>query len=151
MTLKPFQYFDHTADIGMQVFGNSLEALFENASRGMVALIFNQLNREDILFSPQKEHISLTAKSIESLLLKWLQEILFRIEIQKQVFFSFQIEMISLVESRINSYELYGYLYSIPYDNTRHEICMDIKAVTRHQFSVKKIKTGWEANIIFDV
>lgn len=151
MSVKFYQFYEHTADIGMKVYGKSLEDLLINASRGMLSLIYRDIKFQDPEKYFQKELIAIEADSPELLLLKWLQEILFRIEIHHHLYHSFQIEIAFPSKKALIPYKLKGYIWITDCDKTRHEICMEIKAVTRHQLMVKRKSTGWEANIIFDV
>ena len=37
--MKPFELIDHTADVGIKVWGSTLTELFENAAKGMFSVI----------------------------------------------------------------------------------------------------------------
>ena len=39
-----FEYFDVTADIGVKVWGNSINELFENAAIAVTSLMIDQLD-----------------------------------------------------------------------------------------------------------
>ena len=38
-----------------------------------------------------------------------------------------------------------------PFDEEKHDICKEIKAVTYHQTEVRQAPAGWTARVIFDV
>src|SRR3989338_11340089 len=68
-----YEFFDHTADIGIRARGATLAELFEQLARGLTALI-----AEDSVLQPREARaIRLSADDAESLLLAWLQELLF--------------------------------------------------------------------------
>ncbi len=151
MSQAPFQFFDHTADIGMHVYGATLEAIFHNACIGMLSII-NDFKKPVRPSSERiKEDFNIEADNIEALLLKSLQEILFRIEIQGRIYHTLHIETISYHKTNLKPYKLKGYISGEPYNSARHGICIEIKAVTRHQFYIQKTNAGWKAKIIFDV
>jgi SHS2 domain-containing protein len=63
---------DHTADVGLEIAGATLEDLFEEAAIGLFALI------TDGPVSPTGEvGVALSAPDLESLLVRWLNELLF--------------------------------------------------------------------------
>ncbi len=104
----------------------------------------------DILTEPEnvqkKEsfNIQVSANDIEELLVKWLDELLYRYETERVVFSEFIINKIS--NTAIDSI-----VYGEKIDHSRHEIKTEIKNVTYHQLQVKKTDKGWEVQIIFDV
>jgi len=138
---------DHTADIGIKVWGKTLQALFIETARDMVSLV---VNREKVINTKQ-EYIYVEAESYEELIFLWLKEILFIMNHKRMVFKHFQIEMDHFSESNVNIYFIKGLLGGEPIDTKRHEICREIKAITRHDFYLKKKGPWWETNILFDV
>ena len=68
-----YAFFDHTADIGIKAQGSTLAELFIASAQGLTELI-----AEDSRLEPKQQRlIQLEAESTESLLLAWLQELLF--------------------------------------------------------------------------
>ena len=37
--MKPFEFIDHTADVGIKAWGATLTELFENSAKGMFSVI----------------------------------------------------------------------------------------------------------------
>ncbi len=142
-----FQRTDHTADEGLRVYGHSAKELFQEAARGMVALLV-ELNT----VHAEEEHVlELQAESVEELLILWLREILFLMEQNKMLFSQFQIENDNISLRNNEMVRLRAFLRGEKLNPSRHEICKEIKAVTRHGLYVKKGNPWWEANILFDV
>ncbi|MBI2495250.1 MAG: archease [Candidatus Omnitrophica bacterium] len=70
---RPYDFFDHTADIGIRATSQTLAELFVQLAQGLTELLV-----EDSELKPQQSRpIQLTADGADSLLLAWLQELLF--------------------------------------------------------------------------
>ena len=141
-----FKIVDHTADIGFKVWGKNGLELFNEAARAMMSQIVDLETVEDV----QKQAISLAAESPGLLLHRYLREILYYVD-KGLVFNQFHIEKHNLSDKKASSYFLKGQLVGEMIDPTRHRICSEIKAVTRHNFYVKTKGPWWEANILLDV
>ena len=71
--MKRYEFFDHTADIGLRAKGKDLKQLFINAAYGMfdiMADLDNVESKKEIIFK-------LKAPNVEELFLSWLSELLF--------------------------------------------------------------------------
>jgi SHS2 domain-containing protein len=142
-----FRIIEHTADVGIQVWGRNLKEIFEESATAMVSLIVNKKSVEE----KEIEVLELEEKSVEELLLRWLKEILFLIESKTVIFKRFQIEKDNFSHKDVKSYFIRSFLYGEKLTSGRHDICREIKAITRHNFYIKKIGLWWETSILFDV
>jgi SHS2 domain-containing protein len=147
MASQGFEIVDHTADIGIRVWGKDLKTLFLSAAKGMCSLLFEM----DTVNSKRKMSLHVEAENPEELLLKWLREILYTMELNRMVFSKFQIEKDNISYRKDDNCFIYGFLWGEKLDKTRHGLCREIKAVTRHGFYLKKSRPGWEAFILFDM
>ena len=68
--MAPFEYFDHTADMGMRAEGRDLAQLFTDSAVGM----FNLTVPLDAFQLKEEREISLRAENAEELLWNWLRE-----------------------------------------------------------------------------
>ena len=69
--MKGFREIEHTADIGIEVWGNNLETLFLNAAQGMYSIVFGELkNTAKDCFS-----FSVNEENPEDLLVAFLSEL----------------------------------------------------------------------------
>lgn len=137
---KKYEIIEHTADVGLRFFGKTLDSLFVNAACGLFDLIAELEKVEE------KESVDFTieAEGKEELLVRWLSELHFRFEVDRQLFKRFQI-------SKIDEKFLSAKAYGEKYDSERHELKTEIKAVTYHQLKVELSRKGWLAEVIFDV
>ena len=74
--------FDHTADTGIIVHADSLPELFAGAAVGMFASMY----RLDGLVPDRSCEISVTAPDREALLVAWLQELIFRFDVEEEIY-----------------------------------------------------------------
>jgi SHS2 domain-containing protein len=114
--------------------------LFINAALGMLSLVTDLKN----LGEKKKARISVRSDSWESLLVDWLNEILYRFTVRKTGFSKFEIN--KLLPFRI---EAVGYGEEM--DLNRHEVFREIKSVTYCDLKIKKLKGGYTVKIIFDI
>ncbi|NPV81284.1 MAG: archease [Firmicutes bacterium] len=73
-----YEVFDHTADIGIRVWGESLEDLFETAGRSLLVIAAPRILVQPI----QHRHIMVEADDLEALLVNWLSEILYLLYVE---------------------------------------------------------------------
>jgi SHS2 domain-containing protein len=136
-----FEFFDHTADIGANVYGNSLAELFENAARAM----YEALGRMHKPESSCHKSVELQAESAEDLLHDWLTDLLYEIEANHVLYDDFEIH-------QLTPHCLKATIRGGPIDFTRSQTNEEIKAVTYHQLHVESHPDGsWRAVVIFDV
>ena len=137
---KKFRFLDHTADLGVLVYGEDLEELFGNAGEAFFTIITDlQRVREST-----ERIIRVESPNLEDLMVHWLGELLYMHDVDGLLFKSFSID-----ELRDGS--LKARARGEVFDEKRHVIKTEIKAVTYHQIQVKKEKKRWRARIIFDL
>ena len=137
---QPYEAFDHTADIGLHAFGDTLAELFIHAAQGMESLM---VAPEQVCVVTSRE-ITVEGHDAVSLLIAWLNELIFLFDTEYLLFRDFEINTLS--ETR-----LVARASGEPYDAQRHELSSAIKAVTWHEASVERADGGYKARIIFDI
>lgn len=142
-----FKIIEHTADVGIKVWAHTLKELFEESALGMVSQMYDPSKVNPL----ESTSLSLRAETIEELLLAWLKEILFIIENEKRVFSAFQIEKENFSSQNPKSLNIQALLKGEKLDLSRHDICKEIKGITRHGFYMKRNGPWWETNILFDI
>lgn len=136
--MTKFQIIDHTADIGIKVIGTTMKELFENAAYGM----FSLMTEIDKIVPKQKLNISVTGNDYESLLVNWLNDLLYASFTQKLLFCQFDID--------IQNKTLSGVVSGDKIDH--HKVILEIKAATYHQLKIDTThETYYTTQIIFDV
>ena len=132
-----FVEIDHTADWALQVRGTDLADLLAQAAGGMLSLA-SALP----LPGPPTGSRTLTLRSAdrESLLVRWLEEILFIVE----------SEGMQPREMRLNIQGRYHLTAVVALCPTA-SLARSIKAVTFHDLRVADTGNGLEAKLVFDV
>ena len=139
--MKPYEYLEHTADMGLVVRGRNLSELLTNAAQGL----FETIAVVDTVDETVSIEIHLTAESVEELFVAWLDELIYRHETEEVFFKRAEIQQCSETEM---SATVYG--ESVNFD--KHEVYTEIKSVTYHQLQVVQKDDGsWFAQVIFDL
>ena len=135
-----YRVFDHTADLGVQVFGSTVEELFINGAYALFHLIADldqvQLTEERIITAAGTDR--------NELWVNYLRECLY-------VFNGDGLLMRECVILSLDQSHVTARLRGEVLDPSRRQIKQEIKAVTYYQASVKKTKRGWTGKVICDV
>lgn len=136
---------EHTADVGLRVWGSTPEQLFESAGRGLVQLMTDP----DRVHPAETREIVLDGIDLEEALIAWLQEMVYRFEVERFIACDVEIDAIDI--PRVS-----GRIRGETFDPARHETRMDIKAATYHDLEIRRTesRTGairWETVVIFDI
>jgi SHS2 domain-containing protein len=135
---RGFEEIEHTADVALAVWGADLATLFANAARGMAYLL---AGAEPIELELTMERlIELSAYDVETLLVSWLEELLYLSEESNLLFTDFAFDEIGPRHLRAKA-------RGGPVDR----IQLGIKAVTFSEIAVQGGERGLETNIVFDV
>ena len=135
-----YRLIDHTADLGIQVFGSNPENLFENAGYAMFDII-TDTNR---LTALSETILNITGEDRPDLMVNWLRELLYLWTGKGQL-----VKIINIIS--LSEFALSANIKFDHFDPGRHLIKSELKAVTYHQIRVEEINSEWEARIIFDV
>lgn len=124
--MKKYEYFEATADIGFNAYGNDLNEAFENASAAMFNIITDTSNVE------AKKEISfeITSEDEVALLYDYLEELLFHHEVDFMLFSEFHIE----IDENLH---LKATVKGEEIDWDKHERKTEIKAITFHKMAVE--------------
>jgi SHS2 domain-containing protein len=144
--VSPYREVDHTADWALEVWAPTREVLFEDAARGMYALGTPLRDETDGSRGPEKPaepralRIELAGDDYESLLVSWLQELLYYTESEGWLFHTFQV--MALTPERLDAQAL---------GQPGHRPDKVIKAVTWHNLAIRESADGFAATLVFDV
>ncbi|MFH1847370.1 MAG: archease [Candidatus Omnitrophota bacterium] len=138
--MKKYEQIPHTADLAVRVYGKTLEELFENAAYAMFDLIseIKKVKKNEIV------EIQVKALDQETLLIAWLNELLYICFSKKSLFCNFSIRCLTDIE-------LNAGIIGQDIGKDTGLILKEIKAATYHDVNIKKTKTGYQVDIVFDV
>ena len=134
-----YEVLDHTADLGLAIYGRDLKGLFKNAAFAM----FDQIAELERVEERDTFEVTQDAPNVEELLVAWLRELLFQFSAREFLFKDFSIEDIS-------STHIKGIARGERIDRARHELKKEIKAVTYHELKVQRLDGEWHCQVIFD-
>jgi SHS2 domain-containing protein len=141
--MKEFEIIDHTADIGIVAYGKTKREVFINAAKGMFEIIAGE-NRD--LKENFYAKIKLEAKSLEDLLIAWLNELLYISEVKLVILNKFKIKELSdgQIKAEVGGTKI---------NHLSIRIKREVKAVTYHRLEIKKDEESglWRAQVIFDI
>ena len=138
----PFRILDHTADVGFECTGKTLEELFANAARALVHFFVDL----ETIEQRQELRIEVTGEDRESLLVNFLSEILFQIDSEARLFFDFEI---SIEEGK--SLSAVAITHGEKWDRSRHVPKLLVKAITYHQLEITERPDDWYAKVFVDI
>ena len=140
--MSNYKFFDHTADIGVEITGRTKKELFVNAAEALFeVMIENKVGEKS---AKQLKKITIEGADVADLLINFLRELLYLFNGEK--FITHNCEIIKFKKKEL-AVELTGDLFN----SKKHLIKTEIKAVTYSGLTVERVKTGWRARIIFDV
>jgi SHS2 domain-containing protein len=135
-----FELLDHPADIGFRAFGGTLPELFANAAGAMLSIAADTSNvRGSVHYD-----VSATGVDYESLLVNWLNEVLYWFDGKQVLFREFRIHELKTTGVRATA-------LGEARDQARHPAKVIVKAVTYHQLRVARDGAGWVAEVYLDV
>ena len=133
-----FQLIEHTADIGVIAWGNTLGEAFASAGLGLFSIITDITGIRDM----ESRDIELRATSVESLLFSWINELIYIFEVDHLLFSRFDIK-------RFEDNMLTATAHGEKYNPGVHVLKLGVKSATFHMLSVDKINN--RVQVILDI
>lgn len=142
--MKSFEILDHPADIGIKIYGESIEELFKNAAIGTSSLLIESETIEANI----TKNINIQGYDREELLINWLDKIVYIFDANR-----FLVKNISnLVINSKDGFSLKAVVHGESFNKYKHTIKLYLKGVTYHQLQLKQLDDkSWEAVVYFDV
>ncbi len=138
-----YETLEHTGDVGIRVWADTKEGLFENAGRAMFCILLGDLSRVRPRF---RRAITVRGNTLDELMVNWLSELNFNFCTENEIYSEFKV-------SELQDQCLRAEVRGERYNPDLHEARLEIKAVTFHQIYVgpRQDGPGWEARVIFDI
>ena len=135
-----FEFVDHTGDLGVRVFGQTMSELFEKAGE---AVTFILTDPETIRIRETRK-LLLDAKTDEELLITWLNELVYLFDTEGLLFKTYDV-------FSLHNHRLEALAQGEIYVEGRHPIKTAVKAATYHQLKIENLRGLWTAQVIFDL
>lgn len=135
---KSYKYIDHTADLGIEVRGKTIEELFTNTAK---AVFDTQIKGK--VRAQEELNFKIESSSLEELFVEWCRELLYNFSVKGFIPKKYDVS--------IGDNTLIACLKGERFDPKRHKIKLEVKNPTYHNLTIKKIARDYIATIIFDV
>ena len=136
---KGFEFINHTADVGIIAHGADMSQAFANAAIALFSLITNLDDVEGVTY----RDIELTAPDQESLLVDWLNELIYLFDTENIIFKRFDIAQLSQTYLEARS-------YGDKVDSSKHKLKTGVKAATYHMLKIDE-NNGGRVRVLFDI
>jgi len=140
-----FEFRDHTADVQVRSWGSSLEEAFSQTAYSLIATITPDLKK----ITPKVEKkITIKAEDKEALLFDFLSEFLYIFDVDELVFSQIYV---SKIEKFNDKYKLQATLKGEKFDLDKHEIGIEVKAITYSFLNIEEKHESTIIDIVFDI
>jgi SHS2 domain-containing protein len=142
----PYRFLEEiaTADIAFEATGSDLPELFREAADATTNVMIDNL---DAIEPRETRRIELSNDDLEMLLFDLLQELIYFKDSERL--------LLRIHEAHINEKEGRYFLKATargePLDAERHYQRADVKAVTLHDFALKRENGNWKARVLLDI
>ena len=136
--MKRFEFIEHTADVGLIAYGETLAEAFASAAYGMFSIIAEL----DAVQETELRRVEISEDDLEGLLFEWLNSLIYFFDVEMLLFKRFDI--INLEGCRLEAM-----CYGEKYDPSRHCLKTGVKSATYHMLKVDREKK--QVRVIFDV
>jgi len=137
---RTFSMASHTADVAADVYGSDIPELLVNAAHALNFIVFA---RADIQPTTERT-VSLQSVDNDTLLIDWLNELIYMLDAEQTVFGEFRVLRHSPGSAII-------LCRGETIDPARHRQAREVKAATYHGAHIHTDERGYMAQVIFDV
>jgi SHS2 domain-containing protein len=119
----PYEYLEHTADLGIRATGTTLEHAFSEGAQAMLAAMADLTEVKSTRSIP----LCCTAPDIPFLFVEWLNEILYQREVNDVLL---SCAIVTHLERDDAGWKLEGTARGEPIDRERHTVYTEVKGAT---------------------
>ena len=146
--MQGFHEIEHKADIGLEIFGETLEQLFTQAIYGFYSILLPGINWQHQKSSQGNYVLTLTEDVPETALISLLNELNFLFSV-KHILLLPVLSLTIRSNARFDVKARTGLISDIPTDWL--ENATEIKAVTYHDLNIRQDQGLYKVRLIFDV
>ena len=133
-----YSFLEHTADVQVECRADSLGGLLESAARALYAVTLREVGTA----CEEERVVDVRATNREELLIRWLQKLIFLLDIEHFVGTQFAFEAI---DENNACARLRGYRC------TAGDRAEEVKSATYHELAIQQTDGGLVARVIFDL
>jgi len=135
-----YRILEHPADVGIESWGLTFPEALSMAVSGMVSVLIDPATVDPV----EQRIIEVSADDNEVLVVRVLSEILFLFDGARFAPKSLHVQSYSEMSVR-------GFVSGEPLQPMKHELRLDVKAVTYHQLSVTHLPEGITIKVYLDI
>ncbi len=142
---KRFEFLEHTADLYIAAYGQSLEEAFENAAAAM----FEGMTELDQIKPQIEDIVEVEGYDKQALLYNWLEALLLKFETENKLYSRFRI---ARIEETSTGLKLTAQVKGELFNSEHHLSKVGVKAVTYHKMEIiESGKEGVTVKFILDI
>ncbi len=141
---QKFEFREHTADIYIVAYGETLEEAFENAALAT----FEVMTDTKKIVPEHEETVEVKGYDEKALLYNWIEALLVKFEVTENLYSKFKIQNIQKTNA---TYTLKATIQGEKFDPTKHSQKGGVKAATYHQMEIKKAPSKTTVKFILDI
>ncbi len=135
---------DHTADVGFEIDAPTLEALFDEARRALLLIMFESPPER----GEAERLIRVSAPDLETLLVRWINELIYLVQ---EAGFVPASAKVRVREDGTGAFSVDALLAGSPLDLEGYGWQGEVKSTTFHGLAVVREEERWRAPVILDV
>ena len=142
----PYRYLEDiaTADVAFEARGKDLEELFLAAADAAMNVMVSDLSTID---ETDKLEFVVEHEELDLLLFNFLQELIFFKDARRLL-----LRVLSVaIEEGISGFTLTARAAGEELNPEKHDLIVDVKAVTLYRFALQESADGWTATVVLDI
>ncbi len=140
MSASGHREIDHTADLGFELWAESLPSLFAEAVLALGDVCYDRA----AVRSAAQRRLEVRGANPEERLVRWLQEVYLVLESELWL-------TAAATDVVVEDEAIEGTLHGEPFDRTRHTLHTEIKAITYHGLEIVQRDGLWRVTVVVDV
>lgn len=142
-----YEILEHMADGKFRAYGKNLEEALANAALALASLMWDW----EKIQAEAKEKIQVEALSLEQLIVKFLTELIYLLEVKS--FLLGRVDKIRIEEKQPNGNKIYRLGAEVTGErlSPEHEIYGQVKAVTYNDMKIEKTGDGLVIQVVVDM
>ncbi len=135
-----YEFFDHTADLGIHIETAKLEDVYAEAAEALFAVIVDD---PTAVRAAETRHYRVPGDDRAILLFDWMRTLLLAFETEGW--------LVRRADVTVGDDGLTATATGEPFDPERHLLGHEVKAITYHGLRVERHGNGWMAEVIVDI
>jgi len=141
--MTEYDYFETTADIGIEVVSNSIEDAFINSALATMNLV-TDVEKMDTTINKE---VQITSEDLYALLYDWITEVIMLMNCDFFIASKYDLK----ITKNDDKYILKATLYGDIYDTDKYNYKTEVKAITYHLMQIDNLDDKYHVKFIVDI